>query len=927
LAWRFRPDYVLVDCQGWPAAEAVATLACMRIGRPFVPVSCLEMHQADRMTAVVDMLMKKGKSYDDHDDGSNNNNNNFPSIVAVTTCDNDLDPILAVFQQANVHRILYLNRVTGALQEQFQVPDKLPLPFPLSRIPNNNDDDMYVLFTSGTSSATPKAVVGSRQATWRRLDWFRSTFESSPRIGRRTKLTFVDGVTELWGSLLDHRSLLVAVAPERLQAEGIVCLLQSPMECSQLLLLPSQLHQLLILSPVFSCLERLIVSGEPCPFNVLEKFQSLYPRAQVINLYGQTETTGDCAYAILSDLGKDAVVDSVVAVGKPIGSTTIITKRESDNQLIISGEQVSNGYLGDDDDVAPFKSFATGDTGFCRNGIWYVQGRSDDVIKIDGKWTCPSEMEAAFEKAYQVEGGSSVVATFLDDSKAYIICNNAEACQAFSREGFHSMGIPWNLVPQAVIFCHEIPKSTSGAGKVNRAAAKDIARSHQDPSRKQVVQARSMESKGTDDFHDCVVSALGGVEGEKIDMNRSFVELGGDSGKSITLLYILQQRGFGGLTAVDILMVDNLNGLQSIQKGELPSKRRRTEDVLLSMPFSPLPATESDDKVHRYIDLKACVDSSPTIIGSTLYVACQGGIVLKVDSTSGEVLSHCHLNGWMIQADVLALGESIIVCAYSRSGKGMVLSLSGDLTKEYWRIPFDESIKSNPRLIKEKLWVVAGNTINILQASTGEKTDLTVELPSPVIASPVVIERQDGVHLVYASCDWESCLMLVDQKGGVSKHLEYTIGPVHQDNIAIVRGTQIVVADSYGALHHVDIETMEISKTIKLSNYPLAAPLVMADSSIVVGGYDGTVFCVKDDKVLWECGCTASICSKVVCALDESHVIACTTAGDIVRISRAGRIEWKYRVPAEIWSSPKIISPSSVCFGARDSRLHFVAMK
>ena len=264
------PDYVLLDCQESPAAEAVATLACMRLRRPFVPVSSMDQHRPGRMNAVVNLLSEKGKRFSRRDCESNNNNSTChhpPSVVAVVVCENDRDPLLSVFQQAGVHRIMYLDS-SGGLREALSVPETLPFK-DLEKA--SLHDDMYIMFTSGTTSTSvstsasastsrPKAVVGSHHATYTRLRWFLNTFSSSPRIGRRTKLTFVDGVTELWGGLLDPMNVLVSVPPMQLRAKGVLALVED-MKCTQLLLLPSQTSQLLLASSKndsYHSLERVI---------------------------------------------------------------------------------------------------------------------------------------------------------------------------------------------------------------------------------------------------------------------------------------------------------------------------------------------------------------------------------------------------------------------------------------------------------------------------------------------------------------------------------------------------------------------------------------------------------------------------------------------------------------------------------------------
>lgn len=173
LHHRYRPDYVLVDCFGHVIAETVTILACLRLGVPFVPVSVLEQHSGEgRLTAVVRELQLAKQ--DAH-------------VIAICCCENDRDPVLGVFYNANIHCIVYLD-ASGNLLESLGVPQKLPQTVADQAA---NADDMYVLFTSGTSTGTPKAVIGSQRSTFKRLQWFLNAFESSPRVARRTRLTFV----------------------------------------------------------------------------------------------------------------------------------------------------------------------------------------------------------------------------------------------------------------------------------------------------------------------------------------------------------------------------------------------------------------------------------------------------------------------------------------------------------------------------------------------------------------------------------------------------------------------------------------------------------------------------------------------------------------------------------------------------------------
>ncbi|CAJ1945451.1 unnamed protein product, partial [Cylindrotheca closterium] len=78
LFHRYRPDYVLVDCKGWVVPEAVATLACMRLEVPFVPVSCYDQHRPGKLEQVVHLLQQQKKT-------KKHTSSTLPSVVVAVT--------------------------------------------------------------------------------------------------------------------------------------------------------------------------------------------------------------------------------------------------------------------------------------------------------------------------------------------------------------------------------------------------------------------------------------------------------------------------------------------------------------------------------------------------------------------------------------------------------------------------------------------------------------------------------------------------------------------------------------------------------------------------------------------------------------------------------------------------------------------------
>ena len=1044
------------------------------------------------METIVNLLHEKGKRYSyhyprhpysDYNSNSSSSSNKSsssrhyvpPSVVAITVCENDLDPILSVFQQAGVYRIIYLDS-TGMIREQLSVPETLPftsfkgvgggktktssssLSFPLIREEkqnnnndnnnntNDDDDDMYIMFTSGTTTTSsntssnsnsnsnsnsisgpsssyscPKAVVGSHRATYNRLKWFLDTFSSSPRIGRRTKLTFVDGISELWGGLLDPDNVLVSVTSTELRTKGIVTTLVEDMKCTQLLLLPSQVcSQLLLCSSTTTkkvdsaaChphLERVIVSGEVCSTILLEKFRIAYSHTQLINMYGRTEATGDCLYAILSEMDSDAaVVDNVVAVGRPIlvpgVQISLLNSSDKqqqqqqqqkpehemrDKQLVIKGTQLSHGYLGCSSSLSqPFDEFIPGDVGFCHNNIWYVRGRVGDVHKINGILTSPNEIEAAFCKTYNVDDCAGVAAVIIvsdnesesnksnhnnNNPEVFLISTDNDAVHNFSRLHMHKVGgMPFHLIPKRVFLVPNIPRSTtSGAKKIDRKACLRLVQIQvQDNDNDLLLNHRKRKSnEQTTTVVSSIVASVLGIDKCDLDSNKSFLELGGDSATSITLLYRLKEEV--GITtdinATDIIWCESLKELENIillskggrggggkkesEKARRHRKEKNSRLISVKQTVFVSKGLIVVDDYHRSISLLACVDSTPLVIGSSIISACQGGIILKFSTVDGTLECTRNYPGWMIQADLLLIESTnnLLVCGYNSSttiNKGVVICLTDDLQEERWKIELRGIIKCRPVVIDNVVWILTGcGSVVGLDSTTGKSLNMETQLPRvpSCVVNPIFISSDNPnkhVSIAFATSDWEGGIILFDTNNLTSKVFvdDYRIGPVYKEMNITADSKGVFISDMYGSLHYLSIQTMKISASIQLSSNPLSASTtIIDDNTIVVGSYNGILYCVQyyHNKGLhrplilekkWECNCFSSIYSKPL-YLRNGSIVVCTTAGFVVNISiDNGDIQSFNGIPAEIWSTPVQVGEDNIIVvGARDSKCHVMAL-
>lgn len=976
LRYRFDPDVVLVDCFGHAAAESVAVLACMRLAIPFVPVEVQRGH------TVMDNMVNLLRSQSDHPVG----------IAAICCVTDDHDPRLGVFYNSNVHQILFVDPV-GFLREQIPVPQCLPSTVKMLKgtadravIGFEHADALYVLFTSGTTTSQPKAVVGSLTSTARRLEWFRKTFPPSARVARRTPLTFVDGVTELLTALLEHDSILLVQAdPDTLLREGVARWFQNEQEDwqpTQITLLPSQMEQVLLLMRHDSqlrrnCarLERLVVSGEICSEQLYRNVRTALPQCQFINLYGQTETTGDCLCAVLSDLDEErAICNGFVTVGRPILpdiQCSIIplgreagdhelsshlfgspSEKQKFGELLILGNQ-SLGYLktpGQMQCQSPSTRwpFATGDAAFFQyvsnstDPMWYVQGRTNDLQKLNGNWTSPSEIETALRIVYP-NSLERVTVIILEDN-AYAVVERVQGTNwLFNRDEMHEKGIPWHLIPRHVLFVDQFP--IGNTGKVNRKAIQDMVRNYaigSHSSSNGIVQP-----KGDGEIAKQMITMV--LDLPSLDETKSFTNLGGDSASAVTLLYhlksILPARSLKNFTAADIVSTKSITELLALIGGELPSsKKRKRIRMVNSNPHSFHPQSICFSSRHRIIRFLACVDASHVLCNDgnnpTFYIGCHGGIIQRICVHTNRVLSFREFPGWSIQANTVIHSGFVYVCLYNRTNDGMVVCSNMDLSSIVWsKMVRMGAVHDTPTIVNEWLQVRLGMELYRLSLITGAE-EMKEVLPASIWAKSHCVA---DATVFQSSDDKGNALWALGHNTTEGMVLKYvplastkSMGPVTKEAVDVDH-RRFLLADSLGSIHLVHTETWEVSSLV-VCDCPLGHPSEMSDGHILVGGYNGVLYCIQlvDDEALqivWDVFVGAVIYSKPIFLPRTNTCLVCTTAGYIHHLRRDGVIIHTDRISGEIWSIPKVLESNApdlkkisvIAVGARDSNVHIIA--
>jgi amino acid adenylation domain-containing protein/non-ribosomal peptide synthase protein (TIGR01720 family) len=273
----------------------------------------------------------------------------------------------------------------------------------------------YVLFTSG-STGRPKGVAISHGALAQHLVAFNAAqgFGPDDVILQKTPFTFDASVWEFWCPLITGGRMELALPGAQRDPARLVETMGSA-GVTVLQAVPT-LWERLVEEPGFSglsALRRIFSGGEVLTATLRDRLAAVRP-VPLVNLYGPTETTIQCAMAVADPDGDDA--NEVVSLGGPVAGTALYVLDDSlqpvapgvVGELYVGGGQVARGYWRQPGLTAerflpdPWMStpggrmYATGDRVSWRApGVLHYVGRTDDQVKLRGFRIELGEVEAA----------------------------------------------------------------------------------------------------------------------------------------------------------------------------------------------------------------------------------------------------------------------------------------------------------------------------------------------------------------------------------------------------------------------------------------------------------------------------------------------------------------------------------------------------
>ena len=321
--------------------------------------------------------------------------------------------------------------VTGCVNQQMELSDIENARLQEIRESMIDTDPLYCNFTSG-STGTPKGVLVAHRSVIEFIDQFTEIFDITKAdvIGNQAPFDFDVSVKDIYSAMKVGATLVVIPKAYFMFPNSVVDMLDENHVTTLIwavsaLCLLNRLHGLKHKVP--ADINKILFSGEAMPIRQLHAWQSCYPDAMFVNLYGPTEITCNCTYHILE---REYTEEEKLPIGIPFPNERVFLLDE-DNHLIepgsvgkigelcVAGTTLALGYYRNAAATAnafvanplnpdyPETIYRTGDlASYGGDGLLYFAGRKDFQIKHMGHRIELEEIEHALAVIPEIEGAA-----------------------------------------------------------------------------------------------------------------------------------------------------------------------------------------------------------------------------------------------------------------------------------------------------------------------------------------------------------------------------------------------------------------------------------------------------------------------------------------------------------------------------------------
>lgn len=235
--------------------------------------------------------------------------------------------------------------------------------------------------------------------------------------------------------------------------------------------------------------------GETLTNQTVEKLHAAFPKAEVINTYGPTESTVAMTSVLVTDELCNKYNPLPIGVSKP-GTTVYIMDEEGNvlpegekGEIVIVGDTVSTGYWKNSEknaevfgtrevDGVNYRMYHTHDKGYYSDGMLFYCGRIDLQIKLHGYRIEIEDIESNILAVLNVE--RVVVMPEYNNGEvvnliAYVVPHEMPDSALKERKRIREelkRRIPEYMIPKKFVFKNSLPVTTNG--KVDRKKLEEI---------------------------------------------------------------------------------------------------------------------------------------------------------------------------------------------------------------------------------------------------------------------------------------------------------------------------------------------------------------------------------------------------------------------------------------------------------------------
>ncbi len=324
----------------------------------------------------------------------------------------------------------------------------------------------YLFFTSGSTGA-PKGVPISYQNLNAYISSVLSifSFNADDRFIQLSDIAFDISIHEIIVCLTTGATLYIYDEKNELSIARFIY----HNKITQCILVPSSMPVIIDQCKFYQChfdtLKQTLICGEAFPLSFAKAWTLIAPTSAIVNLYGPTEATVCCAY---HHYQKENDYGSLltVPIGHPFPNTMLSVS--NDHELIITGDQVSDGYwLSDKKLLKQFKydtinqkmSYFTGDIVHYHTDFGFIfQGRRDDQWQVSGYRVEKNEVESVLRHVLDIADIYIVPHYNTHQLIHSLIAFSTVRIDIASHKKNLSAFLPEPVIPEMIIQLEQIPR-------------------------------------------------------------------------------------------------------------------------------------------------------------------------------------------------------------------------------------------------------------------------------------------------------------------------------------------------------------------------------------------------------------------------------------------------------------------------------------